>query len=127
MQDVYGAIVQARHDLEQQSIEGSATAQAVVFITFLQELKRKVANWSPQIETFMSGQQLLERQRFPFPIDWLHADQLEGEWLAFSEIMRRKDASIQEQLGGLQLKVIAEEKIIDSRITELQSDWEADK
>lgn len=127
MRDVYGAVVQARHDLEQQSIEGTATAQAVVFITFMQELKRKVTNWSPQIGNFTRGQQLLERQRFPFPSDWLHADRLESEWLAFTEIMRRKDASIQEQLGGLQLKVIAEEKIIDSRISELQSDWEANK
>jgi dynein heavy chain 1 len=47
--------------------------------------------------------------------------------VAFNEIMQRKDASIQEQLGGLQLKVIAEEKIIDSRVTELHEDWESNK
>jgi dynein heavy chain 1 len=127
MRDVLGSVVQARHDLEQQSIEGTATAQAVVFITFMQELKRKVLAWAPQVDSFITGQQILERQRFPFPGDWLHADQLQGEWVAFNEIMQRKDASIQEQLSGLQLKVIAGEKIIDSRVTELQEDWESNK
>lgn len=36
--------------------------------------------------------------RFQFPAQWLHVDNIEGEWSAFNEIMRRKDSSIQTQV-----------------------------
>jgi dynein heavy chain 1 len=99
MKETHAAILKARHDLENHSIEGSSTAQAVTFITFVQDLKRKVKKWSPEIEIFSNGQRTLERQRYQFPTDWLYVDQIEGEWSAFNEILTRKNASIQEQLG----------------------------
>ena len=35
-----------------------------------------------------------------FPDDWLYSDQLRGEWSAYNEILKRKNDSIQEQLGA---------------------------
>jgi dynein heavy chain 1 len=99
MKDVYSAILKARTDLEVMAIEGSSTAQAVSFITFVQDLKRKVKNWGPEIEQFSSGQKTLERQRYSFPQDWLYVDQIQGEWSAFTDILKRKDDSIKEQVG----------------------------
>lgn len=101
MKETHAAILKARHDLEHHSIEGSSTAATVTFITFVQDLKRKVTKWTPEIAIFDSGQKTLERQRYQFPSDWLYVDQIEGEWGAFNEIMARKDASIQDQLGEL--------------------------
>lgn len=51
----------------------------------------------PQVEMYIEGQRILERQRFQFPAQWLHVDNIEGEWGAFNEIIRRKDTSIQTQ------------------------------
>ena len=99
MKETHAAILKARHDLEQHSIEGSSTAATVTFITFVQDLKRKVKKWTPEITIFNSGQTTLERQRYQFPSDWLYVDQIEGEWSAFNEILARKNASIQDQLG----------------------------
>jgi dynein heavy chain 1 len=99
MKDTHAAILKARHDLEHHSIEGSSTASTVTFITFVQDLKRKVKKWTPEIEIFRQGQKTLERQRYQFPGDWLYVDQVDGEWSAFNEILARKNASIQEQLG----------------------------
>lgn len=45
------------------------------------------------------GQQVLERHRFTFPTDWLYAENVSGEWNAFSEIMKRKEGSIQVGVG----------------------------
>lgn len=101
MRDTYAAITKARHDLEHHSIEGSSTAQAVTFITFVQDLKRKVIKWTPEISIFATGQQTLERQRYQFPGEWLYVDQVQGEWSAFNEILKRKNDSIQQQLGVL--------------------------
>ncbi|KAK4688349.1 dynein cytoplasmic 1 heavy chain, partial [Tremellales sp. Uapishka_1] len=127
MKEVYAAILKARTDLELHSIEGSSTAQAVSFITFVQELKRQVRKWEPEIEQFLSGQKTLERQRYSFPSDWLYVDQIQGEWSAFSEILKRKDDSIKEQVAGLQLKIVAEDKVIDGRIKDFITEWESSK
>ncbi|GJN87844.1 hypothetical protein Rhopal_000799-T1 [Rhodotorula paludigena] len=127
MKETHAAILKARHDLEQHSIETSSTAATVTFITFVQDVKRRVKTWAPQIEVFSSGQKTLERQRYQFPPDWLYVDQVENEWSAFNEILARKDASIQEQLAGLQLKVVAEDKVLHNRIEEAVAEWEANK
>jgi dynein heavy chain 1, cytosolic len=127
MRETHAEILKARHDLEHQSVEGSSTAQAVTFITFVQDLKRKVKKWAPEIELFASGQKTLERQRYQFAQDWLYVDQIEGEWGAFNEILGRKNAAIQEQVAGLQMKIIAEDKIVQNRIAEIVTEWDNNK
>ncbi|TFY72237.1 hypothetical protein EVG20_g758 [Dentipellis fragilis] len=102
----------------------SSTAQAVTFITFVQDLKRKTKTWGPMIELCASGEKTLERFRYQFPDDWLYSDQLRGEWSAYNEILKRKNDSIQEQLAGLQLKIVAEDKIIEEKINNILSEWE---
>ena len=46
-------------------------------------------NWEKQVNVYREGQRILERQRFQFPTSWLHVDNIEGEWSAFNEIIRR--------------------------------------
>ncbi len=77
----------------------SSTAAAVTFITFVQDLKKKTKTWGPMIELCANGEKTLERFRYQFPEDWLYSDQLRGEWSAYNEILKRKNDSIQEQLG----------------------------
>lgn len=101
--ETHAAIVKARHELEGHAIDSSSTAATVTFITFVQDLKRKVGKWSPEIEIYAQGQKTLERQRYQFPPDWLYVDQVESEWVAFNEILSRKNASIQDQLGEQQV------------------------
>lgn len=127
MKETHAAILKARTDLEGYAIEGSSTAHVVAFITFVQDLKRKVETWGPEIEQFGTGQKTLERQRYTFPSDWLYVDQIQGEWSAFSEILKRKDDSIKEQVAGLQLKIVAEDKVVDGRIRDFVAEWEEKK
>jgi dynein heavy chain 1 len=98
IKDTYGEILKSRSDLETMTIEGTSTAQAVSFITFVQDLKRKLDKWSPSIEHFTAGQKTLERQRFTFGSDWLYVDQLQSEWATFTELLKRKDDSIRQQV-----------------------------
>lgn len=58
------------------------------------------------IELCAQGEKTLERFRYQFPDDWLYSDQLKGEWSAYNEILKRKNDSIQEQLGGFWLVVL---------------------
>ena len=52
-------------------------------------------------QIFKESQRILERQRFQFPQNWLHSDNIEGEWTAFCDILDRKDTSIQGQVNFL--------------------------
>ena len=119
--------LQSRTDLEQQSIETSNTSEAVGLITYVQSLKRKMKSWEKQVDLYKEGQRLLEKQRFQFPSTWLYSDNMEGEWSAFSDIIRRKDSSIQTQVASLQMKVISEDKLVESRTGELLTEWEKEK
>ena len=69
----------------------------------------------------------MERQRFQFPTSWLYSDNIEGEWGAFSEIIKRKDASIQTQVASLQLKIVTEDKVVENKTTDMLSEWEKEK
>ncbi|KAF7729943.1 hypothetical protein EC973_003356 [Apophysomyces ossiformis] len=127
MRDFHAAVSKGRYELEQQSIESNSTGEAVTFITFVQDLKRKVTKWGQDVELFRQGQKTLERQRFQFPNDWIYVDQVDGEWSAFNEILSRKNNAIQEQIAGLQMKIVAEDKVVEQKIRDICAEWEKSK
>ncbi|KAL1138869.1 hypothetical protein AAG570_008931 [Ranatra chinensis] len=120
-------ISKSRSELEQQSIEAASTSDAVTFITYVQSLKRNMMSWQKQVEVYREGQRILERQRFQFPNSWLHVDNVEGEWSAFNEIIKRKDLSIQAQVHSLQQKMVAEDRAVEARTNDLLLEWEHSK
>ena len=61
-------------------------------------LYKKIIWFPNQLQMYKEGQRILERQRFAFPPSWLYVDNIEGEWGAFNDILKRKDSSIQTQV-----------------------------
>ncbi|ORZ40908.1 dynein heavy chain [Catenaria anguillulae PL171] len=124
MRDFHSTVSLSRTELEAFSVEAASTADTISFIIRLQDLKRKVVPWAGDVEAFRAGQKVLERQRYSFPNDWIYIEQIEGEWSAFNEILLRKDNSIQEQVSGLQMKVVQQDKSIQAKTTALLVEWE---
>lgn len=83
--------------------------------------------WDKQVDVYREAQRILERQRFQFPNSWLHVDNIEGEWSAFNEIMKRKDSAIQTQVASLQTKIVAEDKAVENRTVDFLNEWETNK
>jgi dynein heavy chain 1 len=54
-------------------------------------------------------------------------DNIDGEWGAFNEIIKRKNSSIQTQVATLQMKIVAEDKLIETRSSEYIGEWERGK
>ncbi|RUS77140.1 hypothetical protein EGW08_015096 [Elysia chlorotica] len=127
MTEFHAQVSKSRTDLESQSIDTANTSEAVGLITHVQALKRKVKAWEKQVETYKEGQRILERQRFQFPQAWLYIDNIEGEWGAFSDIMKRKDSSIQTRVASLQMKIASEDTIIENKTSNLLQEWEKEK
>ncbi|XP_078516318.1 cytoplasmic dynein 1 heavy chain 1 [Lissotriton helveticus] len=127
MTEFHSQISKSRQELEQHSVDTASTSDAVTFITYVQSLKRKIKQFEKQVELYRNGQRLLEKQRFQFPSSWLYIDNIEGEWGAFNDIMRRKDSAIQQQVANLQMKIVQEDRAVESRSIDLLTDWEKTK
>ncbi|CAK8687664.1 unnamed protein product [Clavelina lepadiformis] len=120
-------IGRSRTELEQSSLDTTNTSDAVAMITNVQGLKRNIKQWKKQVETYREGQRLLEKHRYQFPPSWLYIDNIEGEWTAFQDIIKRKEISIQNQVASLQMKVVSEDSVVEQRTSELLSDWDRGK
>ncbi|KAF2083456.1 hypothetical protein K490DRAFT_51603 [Saccharata proteae CBS 121410] len=127
MSDVYVAIEKARKELESTSLEASSTAHAVQFVDSVQQCKRKVKAWEPEVETFRQGQTTLNRQRYQFPADWLHIEQIEHEWTTLNDILGRKSKIMNDQLDAIRAKITAQDKVINEKIAELTAQWGQEK
>ncbi|CBX94114.1 similar to cytoplasmic dynein 1 heavy chain 1 [Plenodomus lingam JN3] len=127
MNDVYVQIEKARKDLEMQTLEASSTAQAVSFITTVQQCKRKVMEWEPEISTFRQGQATLARQRYQFPPDWLQMEQIDGEWQTLTEVLERKTKIANDQADALRAKIAAEDKVVNQKIVDITGEWAENK
>ena len=127
MREVHSDIASARRDLEGQTLEASSTAHAVSFITIVQQCKRKAKVWEPEVDLFRQGQATLARQRYQFPSDWLHVENVDGEWAALNELLARKSKIVQDQTEGLRAKIAAEDKVISDKIAEVIYQWNEEK
>ncbi|KAI9821833.1 MAG: hypothetical protein M1827_002415 [Pycnora praestabilis] len=127
MREVYIDIAKARSDLEGQSLEASSTTQAVTFITIVQQCKRKVKAWGPEVDLFRQGQTFLSRQRYQFPSDWLSVEQIVHEWTVLNDILGRKSKIVEDQTDALRAKIVAEDKVMSDKITEIITQWNDEK
>eukprot|EP01113_Clastostelium_recurvatum_P011812 TRINITY_DN1605_c0_g1_i1.p1 TRINITY_DN1605_c0_g1~~TRINITY_DN1605_c0_g1_i1.p1 ORF type:complete len:4689 (+),score=1530.43 TRINITY_DN1605_c0_g1_i1:285-14351(+) len=127
MRDFHETISQSRQSLERLSVDTVSTEEAVSFIIQVQDMRKRVPIWESNLQTFRTGQDLLQRQRFQFPQDWLEADMVEGEWGAFNEILQRKNATINDAIPQLQMKILEESKAVDGRVRDLAQDWSTGK
>ena len=127
MREFYKSVSHARKDLENQFIESNDSSDDVTLITFVQDLKRKVAKWKQDVIIFHNGEKTLERQQYQFSNDWIYVENIKGEWSVFNEILDRNNSAIQEQIVGLKRKIIIDDKIIEDKIKEIVADWNKSK
>lgn len=127
MREVHVDIEKARRELEGPRLDASSTAQAVQFITIVQSCKRNVKAWAPEIDMFRQGQSTLVRQRYQFPNDWLHLEQIDSSWASLTEILEKKSKVVQDQTDALRAKITAEDKLVNDKIAEITMQWNEEK
>ena len=127
MRDINAEIERAQRDLEGQSLGTSSTAQAVSFITVVQQCRRKVQSWEPEIDLFRQGQTALYRHRYQFPVDWLYAEQIDNEWTNLHGDLTRKLNIVQDQTDALRAKILAEDKVVSEKVADIIAQWNEEK
>eukprot|EP01091_Cochliopodium_minus_P010435 TRINITY_DN2760_c1_g1_i1.p1 TRINITY_DN2760_c1_g1~~TRINITY_DN2760_c1_g1_i1.p1 ORF type:complete len:4604 (+),score=1553.39 TRINITY_DN2760_c1_g1_i1:76-13887(+) len=123
MGSFYEKISGARSEMEQHNVDMETAEAAVNFILEIQDMQKNVEKWQIQLNLFRSSQQLLIKQRFAFPKDWLEFDTIEAEWSAFLEILERKNTAINNQIPILQEKIITEANSVDSKTELCLKEW----
>ncbi|VDL72361.1 unnamed protein product [Nippostrongylus brasiliensis] len=127
MHQFFGNISKWREELESQGVDSGTTTDAVALITYVQTLKKQTKVGQETVDQFRAAQRLLSQQRYQFPAQWLYAENVEGEWSALTEILLRKDSSIQSQVNNLQTKIREENELVEKRTQETLSEWERAK
>ena len=57
----------------------------------------------------------------------MYVDNVEGEWGAFNEIVKRKESAVATQIGTLQMQIVAEDKAVEQKTSDLLQEWEKEK
>jgi dynein heavy chain 1 len=123
----YNEVNKAREKLESMAMEGAHTSDSIAYIGMVQVNKKRVPELTELFEAYASAEKLLERQRFPFPSNWLRVEQVEGEWDAFRSILNRRDAAVSGQVANLQMSVVNEERQLETQLAALVVDWDKNK
>ena len=72
-------------------------------------------------------EKLLKRQRHAFRGDWVEASLVGGQLQLVEQLLAKRNRTMQEQLPLLQSRIIAEDKVISQRVSDLVNDWEQNK
>lgn len=123
----YLDLEEAREKLEQVNLEAATTQEAITFLMTLQELKRNVGKWKIRLSNLESGENTLRKQRYKFPKDWTYVENLQGEWTAFNDILKRQNHIMQSSTESLQMQVTKENRDIERRTEELLAEWEENR
>ncbi|OQR99244.1 dynein heavy chain, partial [Thraustotheca clavata] len=126
VQAFYSEISSKRSILEQHTLE-AATSQVVATVTMIQELRTMKPEWQASMESFVTGEKVLKRQRFKFPPSWPELANVEGEWEAFQQLLQRKTDAMESQLPQLQAKIMEEHNVLTKKIEKTISEWDATK
>eukprot|EP00439_Symbiodinium_sp_Y106_P012588 s7106_g1.t2 len=120
MSEFFRQVNQGRERLE--AVDGSGDLTVVCMA-----VKTSAEKWSPEFEELQKAQKLLVKQRFQFPEDWMHIEQVQGEWEAFEQILTRRNRILDHELPKLRSVLVQKDKQLEESITQLYAEWSSQK
>ena len=126
MHEFFTTIKHERETLERANFELNMS-DAVVFLTQLQNIKKKRTFWERQVQTFGSGQRTLEVNKVKLPDDWVYADNINGEWSAFNQLLEKRNEAMERIKEELVKRVYEDDQQFENRIKEYSTEWSSGK
>eukprot|EP00808_Paulinella_micropora_P012801 g22584.t1 len=123
MNRVFKELQDARAKLEDLRLDFGSTSEIVESVTLLQNLKKKAPEWKETVDTHLSVEKLLQRQRYLFPSDWLFGARLQGEYKSFDQILSRKLSKMEEEAPSLQAHITREDEVLTKKVGEFCENW----
>lgn len=120
-------ISMAKTRLEETTLDSASTESIVLGVTFIQECKQKIGQWSKEIEALKESEKVLKRQRYAFHSEWMETSVVKGLSDVLLQILERRTRTMEQQVPVLQARVSAEDKSAAKNLVELLKTWEQDK
>ena len=125
---MHDRISNAKTRLENVSMETSANTNDIVLgVTFIQEMKQKLAPWGKEVDKLIASELLLKRQRHHFRGEWMETSVVKGQYEHMEQILDRRTRAMEQQIPLLQARVVAEDKASSNRAGEVLAAWEQEK
>eukprot|EP00761_Pharyngomonas_kirbyi_P012437 gb/GECH01012464.1/.p1 GENE.gb/GECH01012464.1/~~gb/GECH01012464.1/.p1 ORF type:complete len:4713 (+),score=1227.40 gb/GECH01012464.1/:1-14139(+) len=124
--EFYENISSYRHKLEAANFEANL-GDAVSFLNLLQSIKKYYHIWERQVKSFKAGQDILQKHRVRLPQDWIDADNIEGEWSAFNEILHRRNEAMAKIRKDLVNKLMEDDQNMEEKLEKYAQDWKDEK
>jgi dynein heavy chain 1 len=126
--ELHERVSKSKIRLEEITLDSGATTEDVVLgVTYIQEMKQKIEPWGIEVDTLIYAERTLRRSRHSFQSDWLEGSRLQGQFHQLSQILQKRCRSMDEQLPLLQTRVLSEDKVAHSKISEILTSWDEEK
>ena len=114
-----------------QRLEGiyldGAIKDVIVGVEFLLTMKTDLTGIQTHVLSLESSEKLLHKQRYQFPLDWLHVTNVMGVFNDVGQVLDRRLAAMDAQLPSLQSKIREEDQANRVRVDELLLAWETQR
>lgn len=123
MKQMDSELVTARSYLEHSNINVSSTNDTIQLISNVQKYKDSLEEWTRSLDLYEKGQILLVRNRFSFPSDWLHVEQIENDYSSLMKILKKRLSQIEAETGIIVKRVESESSKVENMMRELKEEW----
>ncbi|CAF0789670.1 unnamed protein product [Didymodactylos carnosus] len=125
--DFYTHITENHSELESKSVDSGNLKDSVQLIDKINVVKATLAEDELKMQQLHEAHKILERQRFPFPDNWISVDTISNSWTSLNDVMKQKEQVVEKKLDTIQNQVLHEADIVDTRTKELLEDWDVKK
>eukprot|EP00463_Aulacantha_scolymantha_P001387 TRINITY_DN2002_c0_g1_i1.p1 TRINITY_DN2002_c0_g1~~TRINITY_DN2002_c0_g1_i1.p1 ORF type:complete len:180 (-),score=23.14 TRINITY_DN2002_c0_g1_i1:293-832(-) len=127
MKTLHTLLVDGKKKLETYPFDFTSTESILSSVTLLQELNAKGKTWKPECETQKTIEQVLTRQRYAFPEDWLWSDKITQELRSFRVLLDKKLVLMYNEGKAIQEKISRESHNLNKQVAEYAKSWELSK
>jgi dynein heavy chain 1 len=122
LQSFFKIITDARTKLENCNFENPDN-DLIQIITDIQEIDKNIKNWSEDLLRYKNCKNILEKQKYRFPNNFIDMDKVENEWSKLKQILEKKSRLMEDQLPTLEARVKADESRLNEKIKKLENFW----
>ncbi len=126
--EMHKTVDSAKSKLEDVTLDGGgSTDNIVVGVSYVQEVKQNLDQWSGTVDVLLRAERILKKQRHSFNSDWVEGSRLKGLFRQLEQILQKRSRTVDEQFPLLQARILSEEKVAIQRAAELLQNWDEEK
>ena len=122
LKSFFNIITNARTKLENCNFDNPDN-DLIQIITDIQEIEKNMKKWGEELTRYKNCKNILEKQKYRFPNNFIDMDKVENEWSKLKQILEKKTKLMEDQLPTLEARIKADESRLNDKIKKLENFW----